>query len=263
MLYILGMKTSTRLITAIIAVLVVTVTASLLTVAPNVDAQETKTSTQEKTISVSGLATSSVKPDQLNISFGVETQEKTAKGALDSNSLLMNNIISAIKKAGITESEIVTSSFNIHPVYESYEDKITGRWTQEIVGYGVSNIVTVQTSKLDSAATIIDNAVNAGVNRVDSVYFSLSSTTQSKLKDDLLEKAIINAKTRAEKALKPLDYQIIGVKHISLDEFVVPYPTPLYAEMAMDKVSRGSTPVFSSDQEISTSAQVVFIIGGN
>ena len=97
---------------------------------------------------VTGMATDYVKPDQLNISFGVETQEKTAKEALDSNSVQMNNIISAIKQSGISESEISTSSFNIYPVYESYEDKLTGRWTQEIVGYGVSNIITVQTSKL-------------------------------------------------------------------------------------------------------------------
>ena len=258
------MEKSTRLITAIIAVLVVSASASLLLVAPNVEAQEVSKSTSpEKTISVSGLATSFVKPDQLNLVFGVETQKPTAKDALDSNSIQMNKIISAIKQAGISESEISTSSFTIHPVYESYEDKITGRWTQEIIGYSVSNIVSVKTSKLDSAATIIDNAVNAGVNRVDSVYFSISSATQNKLKDDLLEKAIINAKTRAEKALKPLDYHIIGVKQVSLDEFVVPYMPPIYAEVAMDKISRGQTPVFSSDQEITTSAQVVFLIGGN
>ena len=259
------MKTSSQLIAAIIAVLAVSVIASLLSVAPNADAQEvTPYPSREKTISVTGMATNYVKPDQLNISFGVETQEKTAKEALDSNSVHMNNIISAIKQSGISESEISTSSFNIYPVYESYEDKLTGRWTQEIVGYGVSNIITIQTGKLDSAASIIDNAVNSGVNRVDSVYFSLSSQTQQKLKDDLLEKAIINAKTRAEKALKPLNYQIIGVKYVSLDEFVIPYPSPMYKGVAMDMAeSRAPTPVFSSDQEISTSAQVVFIIGSN
>ena len=259
------MKTSSRLIAAIIAVLAVSITTGLLTVAPDADAQEvTPYPSREKTISVTGMATTSVKPDQLNLSFGIETQEKTAKEALDSNSVQMNKVISAIKQTGISESEISTSSFNIYPVYESYEDKLTGRYKQEIVGYGVSNIVLVQTSKLDNAASIIDSAVNSGVNRVDSVYFSLSSPTQQKLKDDLLEKAIINAKTRAEKALKPLNYQIIGVKYVSLDEFVIPYQTPMYKGVSMDVAeSRAPTPVFSSDQEISTSAQVVFIIGSN
>ena len=258
----------TKLFAAVITVLVVSVTMSVLATTPSAVAQEdTPYPSREKTISVTGTASASVKPDQLNISFGVETQEKTAKDSLDANSIRMNEVIAAIKKAGIPESEIGTSSFNIYPVYDSYEDKITGRWTQELIGYRVSNIVTVQTSDLNSAATIIDNAVNAGVNRVDSVYFSLAPTTYQKLKDDLLEQAITNAKTRAQKALTPLDYKIIGVKLVSLDEFVMPYPSPVYkmagAAYDMAESARAPTPVFSSDQDVSTSASVVFIIGNN
>lgn len=254
---------NTKLIAAMIAVLVVSVTMSALSVAPSVDAQEiTPYPSREKTLSVTGMATASVKPDQLNINFGVETQEKTAKEALDSNSVLMNQVITAIKSAGIPESDIGTSSFSIYPVYESHEDKTTAIWTQILVGYKVSNIVTVHTGKLDSAASIIDNAVNAGVNRVDSVYFSLSPMTQQKLKDDLLEKAVLNAKARAEKALVPLDHKIIGVKLVSLDEFAV--PTPMYSTLSYARADSGApTPVFSSDQDVSTSANVVFIIGSN
>lgn len=253
---------NTKLIAAMIAVLVVSVTMSTLSAAPNADAQEvTPFPSREKTISVTGTATTSVKPDQLNINFGVEMQEKTAKEALDSNSELMSKVISAIKSAGISDSEIGTSSFSIYPVYESYEDKLTGRWTQTLVGYKVSNIVTVTTGKLDSAASVIDSAVSAGVNRVDSVYFSLSTDTMQNLKDELLEKAILNAKTRAQTALTPLDHQIIGVKMVSLDEFYM--PAPAYGG-AYDMVeSRASTPIFSSDQDVSTSANVVFIIGSN
>ncbi|MCI4432471.1 MAG: SIMPL domain-containing protein [Nitrosopumilus sp.] len=254
---------NTKLIAAMIVVLVVSVTMSALSVAPSVDAQEiTPYPSREKTLSVTGMATASVKPDQLNINFGVETQEKTAKEALDSNSVLMNQVITAIKSAGIPESDIGTSSFSIYPVYESHEDKTTAIWTQTLVGYKVSNIVTVHTGKLDSAASIIDNAVNAGVNRVDSVYFSLSPVTQQKLKDDLLEKAVLNAKTRAEKALVPLNHKIIGVKLVSLDEFSV--PTPMYSPATYARADSGApTPVFSSDQDVSTSANVVFIIGSN
>jgi uncharacterized protein YggE len=251
----------TNLIVAMMAVLVVSMTMSALSIAPSVDAQEvTPFPSREKTITVTGMATASVDPDQLNINFGVETQEKTAKEALDSNSILMDKAISAIKSAGIPESDIGTSSFNIYPVYDSHEDKETGRTTQELVGYRVSNVVTVQTGKLGSAASIIDGAVNAGINKVDSVYFSLAPATQQKLKDDLLEKAVLNAKSKAEKALAPLDHSIIGVKSVSLDEFSIPmYNAPSYDMTS----SRAPTPIFSSNQDVTTSANVVFIIGSN
>lgn len=259
------MKHSKQIIAAIIAVLVVSVTISAISAAPNANAQEvTPFPSREKVISVTGNANSSVEPDLVNISFGVEIQEKTARDALAANSELMNKVIAAIKEVGITDSEISTSQFNIYPVYDNYEDKETGRYTQELVGYRVSNIINVKTEKLDSVAAVIDSAVSAGVNRVDSVFFSLSPEVYSKLKDDLLEKAILNAKSKAEMALSPLNYKIIGVKEISLSEFSIPYPHPMYdmAYGAMEK-SAAPTPIFSSDQDVSTSANVVFLIGSN
>ncbi|PJB97554.1 MAG: hypothetical protein CO079_07035, partial [Nitrosopumilales archaeon CG_4_9_14_0_8_um_filter_34_10] len=122
----------------------------------------------------------------------------------------------------------------------------------------------VETTKLNSLAAIIDSAVDAGVNRVDSVYFSLSPELASKLKDELLEKAVLNAKSKAEIALSPLNYKIIGVKAISLSEFSMPYPMPMY-DMAYSGVAKSSapTPIFSSDQDVNTSVNVVFLIGSN
>ena len=259
------MKQSKQIIAAIIAVLVVSVTMSAISAAPSATAQEvTPFPSREKVISVSGTATASVAPDLVNVSFGVEIQEKTAKDALTANSDLMNKVITAIKQVGITDSEISTSQFNIYPVYNYYQEKDTGKNIQELIGYKVSNIVNVKTTKLDSVAAIIDGAVGAGVNRVDSVFFSLSPEVYSKLKDDLLAKAVLNAKSKAEIALTPLNYKIIGVKEMSLSEFSMPYPQPMYDSYGgMEKMAAAPTPIFSSDQDVSTSANVVFLIGSN
>lgn len=261
------MKHSKQIFTAIIAVLVVSVTLGAISIAPNAVAQEDVTPfpSREKVITVTGNAVSSVEPNLVNISFGVEVQEKTAKDALTSNSELMNKVITAIKQVGITDAEIGTSQFNIYPVYNYYQEKDTGKNIQELIGYKVSNIINIKTEKLGSVAEIIDSAVNAGVNRVDSVYFSLSPEVASKLKDDLLEKAVLNAKSKAELALSPLNYKIIGVKAISLSEFSIPYPMPMYDMAYSEGVAKSSapTPIFSSDQDVNTSVNVVFLIGSN
>ena len=88
------------------------------------------------------------------------------------------------------------------------------------------------------------------------------------LKNQLLENAVIDAKAKAELALGPIDQQIIGVKSVSLSEFGMPYPQPMFrAEMAFatsDSMAfSGPTPVFSSEQDVSTSAHVVFLIEDN
>lgn len=257
------MKKSKQLVIAMLAVLAVSVSFGVLY--PEANAQPASTLSLEKTLSVTGMATASVDPDLLTVNFGIEIQKPTAKQALEENSKMMKNVISALKSVGITESEISTSSLNIYPVYEYINDEFLGIQTRELVGYKVSNILSVETEKLNLAASIIDDGVDAGVNRVDSVYYSLSPQKQMDLKDDLLEQAIVNAELKAKKALAPLDHTVIGVKSISLSEFGLPYPQPVFSgdfAMAESKIM-SSTPVFSSEQDITTSIQVVFLIGSN
>lgn len=237
-----------------------------LTLSDNSALAQTPFPSREKIITVTGIATASVEPNLLLVTFGVETQEKTAKQALTINSESMNAIVSALDSVGITDEDLSTSQLNIYPVYESYRDD-DDRYHQELVGYKVTNTLNVKTEQLDSAADIIDSAVSAGANRVDSISFTLSPETQMEIKDALLEQAVINAKTKAERALAPLDHQIIGVKSISLSEFGISPQSPVYRDFAyMDSAEMGlakSTPIFSSEQDVQTTANVVFLIGQN
>lgn len=230
------------------------------------EAEITPFPSREKVISVTGVATTSVEPDLLVVTFGVETQEKTASEALSSNSATMTSIVDAVRSIGIADDELSTSRINIYPVYESYKELVTDRYKQELVGYEVTNTLTVRTIHLGMAADIIDGAVSVGANRVDNVSFILSPQKQLDVRDELLGEAILNAKKKAENALEPLDHKIIGVKAVSLSEFGMPPPMPVYHE-AKAFADAGSfefsTPVFSSDQEITTSASVIFLIGSN
>ncbi|MBA0908396.1 MAG: SIMPL domain-containing protein [Nitrosarchaeum sp.] len=260
------MKHSKQIIATIMVIMVISVTMSAISVTPNVSAQEvTPFPSREKILSVTGNAFSSVDPDLANISFGVEIQEKTANAALTANSELMSKVIASIKQVGISDSEISTSQFSIYPVYDYYQEKETGSNVQKLVGYKVSNMIIVKTDKLDSVAAIIDNAVNSGVNRVDNVFFSLSPEVQSTLKDELLGKAVLDAKSKAQLALSALNYKIIGVKAVSLSEFSMPYQQPMYAMQYDGMMAKSSAPtqIFSSDQQVSTSVNVVFLIGTN
>ena len=98
------------------------------------DAEVTPFPSREKVISVTGTATTSVEPDLLVITFGVETQEKTAKEALFANSESMTAIVSTIQSIGISEDEISTSRISIYPIYDSYRDPVTEKYTQELIG---------------------------------------------------------------------------------------------------------------------------------
>lgn len=219
--------------------------------------------TSERTISVTGTATTSISPDIVTLQFGVDTQAKTAQEAIAENSQAMNSIVTAVTSLGITKDEMSTASFSIYPVYNySIPEPMTGTQQSVLTGYKASNTLFIKTTKLSLTGNIIDSAVGAGANRVDDISFSLSPAKQQSTQNDLIDNAVVDAKSKAEKALTPLGEKIIGVKSVSLSDFNVPPPRPMYYAAAMNAPSVAKdTPIFSSNQDITTTADVIFLIG--
>jgi uncharacterized protein YggE len=215
----------------------------------------------EQTISVSGSSTISSNPDTLIIVLGVESEAKTANDSLSQNSDSLNSVISALNNSGISEDDIQTSNFSIYPLYDSIKDS-DGNWQQILNGYRVSNILLIQTDKINSAGDIIDAAVSSGANRVDNISFQLSDDKLQKISDDLIANAINDATQKAEKALVPLNQKIVGVKSVVIHDNVIPYyDSPMRASFdGFAESSMKSAPIMSGDEEITTNVSVVFYI---
>ena len=218
---------------------------------------------QQNTTSVTGTATTSVSPDLVDIQLGVDTQAKTAQQAMSENAQAMNATITAIQNLGIVSNETGTNGFTIDPVYNQ-----TGpyppynEYKNELIGYKISSTLLIETTKLSLAGKILDAAVGAGANRVDSVSFSLSPAKQQSIQNNLIGQAVLNAQSKAEKALAPLGQKIIGVKTVNLSEFNMPQPVQAYGMTAMNAAPMmAQTPILASNQEITTTVNVIFLIG--
>jgi uncharacterized protein len=142
-------------------------------------------------ISVTGEATTSVPPDQAQIDGGVTTDAKTAREASDANNAAMGKVLLALKGAGIDEKDYQTSRLSLQP---QYAPNRTG--SSPIVGYRASNRVTVRIRDVTKVANIIDVLVGAGANDIGGINFMVSQA--SKLLDDIREKAIADARRKAE-----------------------------------------------------------------
>jgi len=216
----------------------------------------------ENTISVTGSAIASSTPDTLIVVLGVESEAKTASQSLSQNSDAINSVISSLTNSGISETDIHTSNFRIFPIYDSIKDP-NGNYQQILIGYRVSNIISIQTDKIDSAGSIIDSAVASGANRVDNVSFQLSDDKLQRVSDGLIADAIEDATQKAEKALAPLEQKIVGVKTVIVhDNTMQYYASPMrtsFDGMAMES-SIKSAPIMSGDEEIRTDVSVVFYI---
>ena len=123
----------------------------------------------EHTISVTGSGKVTVVPDMATISLGVVTEKSTAKAARDAAAAAMTKVVAAIKKLGIDDKDIQTSSVSLGPVYDYPQNA-----TPKIRGYQLQNIVTVTVRKLDVMSDVLDDAVTAGASSVNGISFDVA-----------------------------------------------------------------------------------------
>ena len=129
--------------------------------------------------------------------LGVETEAAKAEDAMKANAAALNRVIDALKKAGIKEGDLATSSFSIWPVYqENLRTLIDEKPSIGTAGYRVSNTLIVRTTDLDSVGSLIDTAAATGANRVEGVSFDKKEADG--VRDEALKAAIRDAKRKAE-----------------------------------------------------------------
>lgn len=150
------------------------------------------------TISIEGTGEVTAAPDTAIVSSGVTTQAATAREALDANTEAMNDLLAALKDAGIEARDIQTTSFSVNPnyVYSDARDDNGYTLPPKIAGYQVSNIVMVRVRDLDSLGQVLDRSVTVGANTVNGVTFSVADP--SALYDKARREAFADARDKAE-----------------------------------------------------------------
>ena len=113
----------------------------------------------------------------------------------------------------------------------------------------------------------IDTAVQAGVNDISSISFSLSDEKSELVKNDLLKQAVTNAKNKADIAASALGLKVIGVKSIIIEgvDGIPPLPPPPF--LAKEAVGTAApeagppTPIVVGEQQVTTDVNIAFFIG--
>ena len=208
------------------------------------------------TISVTGSATTTVKPDKVILSLGVQTTNNTAKTALDSNSKSMNTVLEALLAAGVKRNETSTSSFNVSPNYNYSQGR------NIITGFTVTNSIQVESSKIANVSEWLDTAISAGTNTVNSIDFTQSDKKLAEIKNGLIKLAIDDAKAKANFAASALGLKVLGVRSITVNEFAsTPQPMPFGLQKLSVPAPAGGTPIISGQQQVSESVSITFLVG--
>jgi uncharacterized protein YggE len=204
-------------------------------------------------VAVSGTGRSSVTPDRVTFNVAVQTVAPTVDEAVNENNQRIAAVIAALKKGGATDKDIRTSNFSIYPQQDYTQGKLP-----RILGYNVSNSITVTRPNPAEASKLLQAAINAGVNQSSGLNFEVSDPSRGR--DAGLKAAFDDAKAKAT-LLAQAAARTLG-RAISISEGGVgmpqPPPRPYGMVMAAKAEAVGEVPVESGVQETTYTVSVVF-----
>jgi uncharacterized protein YggE len=214
-------------------------------------AQDTPAST-EKLIYTSTTGEVLARPDQVEISLAVQTENADAKVAQQRNAELMASTIAAVERAGIPADKIKTTGYTIYPVYDD-PVSVLG---QRVKLYRVTNTLLITLTDINRAGEIVDLAVANGVNQVNSISFTLSEGQQKALRSDALRDAMARSRADADTVAAAGGLTIAGIKEITVSGGYYPVVSDYrYAEGA----TKVPTPLVPGDVTISASVSVTYL----
>ena len=214
-------------------------------------------SSQQAGIWVTGQGKVTAVPDIATLRLGIEAQEATVAEAQTQAAEAMDKVMAALIDTKVAEKDIQTQYFSIH--------KVT-RWDREtdqeiVVGYKVTNMVTAKIRDIDKAGFIIDVVVKAGGDliRIDSIAFSVDDP--SAYYAEARQKAIADAKAKAEQLAELAGVRLGKSTYISEGIQTPIYPRGVMVEMAPPVPEAAvPTPISPGEMEISLTVQVAYAI---
>ncbi|BAL80661.1 SIMPL domain-containing protein [Caldisericum exile] len=202
------------------------------------------------TVNVMGTAKTTIAKDLVTVTLGVTTQDKTVKDALSKNNADINKVINALKSIGVKGEDIQTSSFWINPTYD-YNTQPPTR-----TGYSVEHDLTV-TVKSDLIGDVINASANAGANAFYNLNFKVSN--EDEIKNGLIDKALLDAKSKAEQIAKNIGKKVVDYKIVSYEYIGQPTATPIFGGGGGEGMGAG-VPIEIGSNEIEVRVYVTFVL---
>ena len=208
-------------------------------------AQNSASNTSLPQIIVSSKGEVKINPDRATIHISVQTKAPTAAAAASDNASKQKAVINALRSLGLKETDISTSDYSVYPEqrYEPNREPI-------VVGYSVTNTLSIDVTTLKMVGPVIDAALAKGANTVTSLQFRASNTDEARRAAIAL--AVQSARADAEAAAKAAGGSLGVLLELTIGAYFPPPPRPfdIKVRTAMS-ASADQTPISAGEQTVS------------
>ena len=207
------------------------------------------------TVTVQGDAELKIPADRAKFEVSVVVEAATPEIALQENSERAEKVLAALQRGGLAEKEISSGQFVVAPQWSPRPRQASSDWKPKIIGYTVTNMLRVQTEKIDIVGRFIAAAVKAGGNEVNGLHFDLSDPRQYR------QEAIRIATKRANEDARVLavaaDTSLGRVVSLTLDN-ARSIPVRAMADRAFMAEAKMAPPIIPGEVTVRASVTVVY-----
>ena len=196
-----------------------------------------------RAITVTGRGVESIPTTLTQVQLGVEVQGKTAQEVQQDAAKRSSSVVTLLKSRNV--EKLQTTGISLNPTY-SYTNNV-----QRLTGYTATNSVSFRVST-ERSGNILDEAVNAGATRIDSVSFVASDEALSMALQQALKKATQDAQKQADTVLSTLGLKAQQVLSIQVNNASAPPPRIYQSNFAkLDRSAASApTPVVGGEQQV-------------
>lgn len=213
------------------------------------------------TLTVTGTGSLGATPDTAFLMFGVETAAKSLEEAQRQNTLVMRKVTERLRDMQIEKERIQTSSFTVAPQYKPPGKRPTDvpAPPPEIIGYVVSNHITVEVRHTEKVGIVIEASLSAGANHFQGLHWALRDEQQAKL--EALKQAAARAREKATALSGALNAKLIRLINANESGHIVrPLSHTSRSTMAMDAGS-SEPPMSSGEMKVEATVTLIYEIG--
>ncbi|MGZ5120809.1 MAG: SIMPL domain-containing protein [Burkholderiales bacterium] len=194
-------------------------------------------------LSTSGQGEAKVTPDRASVLVNVQTHGATAAVAAADNAQKTKAVLDALGKLGLARDQLSTEGYTVYPELRYDKD---GQ-TPHVVSYVVTNTVRAETKRPEQAGSIVDAAIGAGANMINSLSFYASSIDEARRQ--AIGAAVSSARADAEAMARAAGGTLGPLMELSTGGPTIP-PRPMYAMAGAKSAMADATPVNPGQQTV-------------
>lgn len=228
---------------------------------PAVTVAHDEARSETPTLTVSDIGTMMHAPDTAFVTFGLETAGQSLAETQHRNTAAMRKVVNRLRELQIDKERIQTSSFTISPQYRPQAKRSADvpPTPPEIVGYVVTNMVTVEIRALDGVGTVIEEILKAGANSFQGLHWGLQDEQPARL--SALKRAAAKAREKAAALSEGLHVKLGRIVSVNEGGHMTRPAAPM-ARMAMES-SAGDVPISPGELRVEATVTLVYEIATN